>query len=99
MSLLHSPIGRLRVIAFIEGVSFIVLVGIAMPLKYMADSPGAVKVVGMAHGILFLIFLVSLMEVWIKRKWSFVKVCVAFLSSLVPFGTFVLDAKVLKKER
>lgn len=98
MSLLNSPIGRFRIIAFIEGISFIILVGIAMPLKYMADSPGMVKVVGMAHGVLFLVFLVSLLEVWIKRKWSFVKVAIAFLSSLVPFGTFVLDAKVLKKE-
>ncbi len=98
MNFLHSPIGRLRAIAFIEGVSFIALVGIAMPLKYMADSPGAVKVVGMAHGVLFLIFLLSLLEVWIKHKWSFMKTFMAFLSSLLPFGTFVLDVKVLKKD-
>ena len=95
---LKSPIGRLRLIAFLEGVSFLVLLGIAMPLKYYAGMPLAVKTVGMAHGILFVLFIFSIIEVKISHKWSFAKTFLSFLSSLIPFGTFVLDARVLKKE-
>jgi integral membrane protein len=95
---LKSPIGRLRLIAFLEGVSFLVLLGIAMPLKYYAGMPLAVKTVGMAHGILFVLFGFSLIEVKISNRWSLTKTFIAFLSSLLPFGTFVLDARVLKKE-
>ncbi len=96
--LFQSPIGRLRIIAFLEGVSFLILLGIAMPMKYYYDSPMAVRVVGMAHGILFLLFIFSLIDVKISRNWSLIKTGVAFLASLVPFGTFVLDAAMLKKE-
>ena len=90
--------GRLRITAFLEGLSFIILLGIAMPLKYFAGMPAAVKIVGMAHGVLFILFLFSLIDVKISHRWSIVKSGVAFISSLLPFGTFVLDAKVLKKE-
>ena len=55
----QSPIGRLRIIAFLEGVSFLLLTGIAMPLKYMAGMPMAVKIAGMAHGVFFILFICS----------------------------------------
>ncbi len=96
--MLQSPIGRLRIIAFLEGVSFLVLLGIAMPLKYYCDSPMAVRVIGMAHGVFFIAFIFSLIDVKISHRWSLGKMLIAFIASLVPFGTFVLDAKVLKKE-
>lgn len=95
---LLSPLGRLRIIAFLEGVSFLVLLGIAMPLKYYYDSPLAVRVVGMAHGIFFIGFIFSLIDVKIAHRWGFGKMVIAFIASLLPFGTFVLDAKLLKKE-
>jgi integral membrane protein len=94
----QSPIGRLRIIAFLEGVSFLVLLGIAMPLKYMAGMPLAVKVVGMAHGVLFIGFIFSLIDVKISHRWGIGKMIIAFIASLIPFGTFVLDARLLKKE-
>jgi len=97
-SLLKSPIGRLRIIAFLEGVSFIALLGIAMPLKYFAGMPLTVKITGMAHGILFILFIFSLIDVKISHRWSLMKSGMAFSASLLPFGTFVLDARVLKKE-
>lgn len=97
-SFLQSPLGRLRVIAFLEGVSFLVLLGIAMPLKYFWGMPLAVKITGMAHGILFILFIFSLIDVKNSQHWSFSKSGIAFLASLLPFGTFVLDAQVLKKE-
>lgn len=97
-SYFQSPVGRLRLIAFLEGVSFLILLGIAMPLKYYYDSPMAVRLVGMAHGIFFMLFIFSLIDVKISRKWSVMKTAGAFIASLLPFGTFVLDAWVLKKE-
>ena len=95
---LKSSVGRLRIIAFLEGVSFLILTGIAMPLKYMAGMPMAVKIAGMAHGVFFILFIFALIDVRISRNWGFGKLGVAFLASLLPFGTFVLDAKLLKKE-
>src|SRR5687767_7080413 len=95
---LQSPIGRLRVIAFLEGVSFLVLLGIAMPLKYYFDSPLAVKIIGMAHGVFFILFVFALIDVKISNRWPLMKTLWAFMASLMPFGTFVLDSNVLKKE-
>lgn len=92
--LLRTPVGRLRAIALVEGVSYLVLLGVAMPLKYLAGSPEAVKAVGWAHGVLFVLFLISLAEVAFKRRWRLVRVFVAFVAALVPFGTFALDARL-----
>jgi integral membrane protein len=95
-TLFKTSLGRLRIIAFIEGISFLVLLGIAMPLKYLADLPQAVRVVGMAHGVLFVLFVMLLVQVTIERSWSIKKAVLAFLSSLVPFGTFYADAKLFR---
>ena len=84
-------------IAFLEGISYLVLLLIAMPLKYWANIHEGVKYVGWAHGVLFVLFCIYLLKVWIAFKWSFAKTTIAFLASLIPFGTFVLDAQ-LKKE-
>lgn len=97
--MLRTPIGRLRVIAFIEGVSYIVLLGIAMPLKYFAGIPEAVKTVGWAHGILFMLYLLSVAEVYVKRCWSFMQGGWALVAAFVPFGTFFLDAKLRREEQ
>ncbi|KAA0989381.1 DUF3817 domain-containing protein [Dyadobacter aurulentus] len=93
LELVKSPLGRLRIIAFVEGISYLVLLGIAMPLKYLAGLPQAVKTVGMAHGVLFVLFVVLLVQVAVEKSWSFKKSMLSFLSSLVPFGTFYADAK------
>ncbi|MCH5600092.1 DUF3817 domain-containing protein [Niabella ginsengisoli] len=84
-------------IAFLEGISYLLLLLIAMPLKYLANIPEGVKYVGWAHGVLFVLFCIYLLKVWIGFKWSFWKALGAFIASLLPFGTFVLDAR-LKKE-
>jgi integral membrane protein len=97
-NLLKTPLGRFRIIAFLEGVSFLILLFIAMPLKYMAGQPGAVKHVGMAHGVLFILYLFALAHVMFSLKWSIGKGLIALGASLLPFGTFVLDAKMLNKD-
>ena|SRR5688572_31975333 len=86
-----------RKIAFAEGVSFLVLLLIAMPLKYMADYPLAVTIVGGLHGVLFIAFIIMAWEVKkeFKRDWKWLGK--AGLASILPFGTFVLDRE-WKKE-
>ena len=86
-----------RIIAIVEGISYLVLLFIAMPLKYYADLPKIVTYVGWAHGALFVAFMVLLVLVQLAFRWSFVKFCLVFISSLIPFGTFILD-KSLKEE-
>lgn len=92
----NSAFQRFKSIAIIEGISYLILLGFAMPMKYMADQPLFVKYFGWLHGLLFVLFGVFLLEVWIKEKWSFGKACIAFISSLVPFGTFWFDKRYLQ---
>ncbi|MFA9214338.1 MAG: DUF3817 domain-containing protein [Candidatus Methylacidiphilales bacterium] len=86
-----------KVIAIAEGISFLVLLLIAMPLKYLMQIPEPVKYVGWAHGVLFVLYGILLLQVFIVVKWSFIKTLVAFLVSFIPFGTFWLDARINKE--
>jgi integral membrane protein len=92
-TLLQTTLGRLRIVAFLEGISFLILLGIAMPLKYFASYPGPVRVVGMIHGILFIGYVLFLALTKSEHRWSFGKTTLAFIASLVPFGTFYADKK------
>lgn len=98
-NLLKTPLGRLRIIAFLEGISFLILLFIAMPLKYVWQMPLMVRQVGMAHGVLFIAFLIAVIQVMIELRWSVWKGLIAVGASLVPFGTFVLDAKMLRESK
>ncbi|WP_078411759.1 DUF3817 domain-containing protein [Priestia abyssalis] len=91
-----STIGLLRRIGIIEGISYLILLFIAMPLKYFADFPIFVQIFGMAHGVLFVLFVLMLVVVWFKHRWPFIRVVGAFIASLLPFGTFVLDTRLRK---
>ena len=86
-----------RSVAYIEGISYVLLVFVAMPLKYWADFPMAVRAVGAAHGALFVLFIILLVRAASECNWPAARWVVAFLSSLVPFGTFAFD-KSLKRE-
>ena len=90
MSLLKS----LRIAGIAEGISFLVLLGIAMPLKYLADMPMAVTVVGWAHGALFIAFLALAFRVMDKYNQSLLWLATGFLAALLPFGTFLWDRKL-----
>lgn len=94
----HSPLGRLRLAALAEGVSYLVLLGIAMPLKYAYGLPLAVRLVGSLHGLLFLVFGAALLAAWHNRRWPIQRPAIVFLSSLIPFGAFVMD-RSLKREQ
>ena len=95
---MNKAVNRLRVIGIYEGISYLVLLFIAMPLKYFAGIPEAVTYTGWAHGVLFVAFMAALAYVWIIVKWPFKYVLFAFIAALVPFGTFYLDKKIKQKE-
>ncbi|MFC0189617.1 DUF3817 domain-containing protein [Fictibacillus aquaticus] len=95
--MLNSPIERLRVVGNLEGLSFIVLLVIAMPLKYLADMPMAVTIVGMLHGVLFVLYIAAILHVWLVKRWPVFRVILAMAASVIPFGPFFFDAKYLKK--
>lgn len=80
-----------RLIAILEGISFILLLGIAVPLKYLYGYTEATKEVGMAHGILFILYCVMIIPVREKFSWSLKQSLMAFAASLLPFGTFIAD--------
>ncbi|MCC6181852.1 MAG: DUF3817 domain-containing protein [Bacteroidia bacterium] len=78
----------------IEGYSYLVLLFFAMPLKYFYNTPEYVRPVGSVHGLLFVAFMILLAAMFFKVKLSFKKACMAFLLSLIPFGTFFLKRVV-----
>ncbi len=80
-----------RHVALAEGISFLVLLFIAMPLKYLADSPMAVTVVGYIHGFLFVLFIIMALLVKNEYNKSFSWLVKAFVASVIPFGTFYMD--------
>lgn len=92
-----TKLGLFRFVALLEGLSFLILLFIAMPLKYMADIPEAVQMVGMAHGILFVAYLLLLMLVRSEYNWSISLTIRSFLASILPFGTFYADKHWWKK--
>ncbi|OTG67686.1 DUF3817 domain-containing protein [Acinetobacter silvestris] len=92
-------IKSLRVVGFLEGISFLLLLLIAMPMKYIWDNPIMVKYVGMGHGILFIAFLAVLFVVCEKQKWSIKMFIFGLIASILPFGPFVFDHKLKKLEQ
>ena len=87
-------IRTLRILGNVEGVSYLLLLGVAMPLKYAFGVPLAVKIVGMAHGVLFLAYCAFLVPCLRKFKWKMGFGLYLFLATLIPFGTFVTDRKL-----
>ncbi|WP_406612723.1 DUF3817 domain-containing protein [Acinetobacter schindleri] len=92
-------IKTLRLIGLIEGISFLLLLFIAMPVKYMMDNPVLVKYVGMGHGVLFILFLVVLFAVCEKQKCSLSMFIMGLIASILPFGPFIFDMKLKKLEQ
>lgn len=82
-----------KIIAPLEGLSLLALLFIAMPLKYVFDMPQMVRIVGMAHGILFIGYIVLAVMLKIEDNWSWKKFGIVCLASIVPFGTFYIERK------
>ncbi len=93
-----STLGILRLLALIEGISYLTF-ALTMPLKYIFDMPTPNKIVGMAHGGLFVAYCLMVFIVNLQNKWSFKINFLAYAASLIPFATFVVDEKIFKKEQ
>lgn len=94
----NDLIGKFRIVAFLEGLSYITLLFIAMPLKYLYAMPIAVKIVGMTHGILFIAFLIYLLLCAQRHNFTKKDTFVFFIASLIPFGTFFTDKRLKEYE-
>ena len=92
-------IQTLRIVGLLEGLSFLLLLFIAMPMKYMFDNPVLVKYVGMGHGVLFILFLIVLFAVCEKQKWSITIFLMGLAASILTFGPFVFDRKLKRFEQ
>lgn len=96
--LLTTNIGRLRLLAAAEGISLLILVFIAVPLKYIQQNPLPVKVIGPVHGLLFLLFVINTLSVGVEYHWKFKEVTwKVLLACIIPFGTFYIDRKILSQ--
>lgn len=85
-----------RLIAFLEGISYILLLFVGVPLKYMEDNPVLVKALGMPHGLLFVAYIALAILLQTTYKWNTKTFAIILLASLIPFGTFYIDKKYLK---
>ncbi len=94
-----AQIRFLRITGITEGISFLVLLLIAMPLKYYAGFPMAVKIVGWLHGVLFIAYIAAVFAAIKAMKWNFWDFCLAIGASLLPFGTFLLDKSWRAREK
>lgn len=92
--MMRNPIPFLRTAGLAEGVSFLVLLFVAMPLKYFAGLPQAVKVVGWGHGVLFIAFTALLLYTAIIARWPFGRAALVFVAALLPFGPFLIDRRM-----
>lgn len=91
---MKNPVSLLRVVSLAEGVSYLVLLGIAMPLKYGANMPEAVRIVGSIHGALFVVFCVALLRAMLGARWPLSRAALVFVASLVPFAAFWMDRRI-----
>lgn len=88
----------LRIVALLEGLSFILLLFVGVPMKYLGEDESIVKILGMPHGVLFVAYVVLALLVRADEKWNFKSTFLIILSSLLPFGTFWADFKYFRKK-
>lgn len=96
--MLKSRLGRFRLIGLLEGGSLVLLLFIAMPLKYWAGLPEVVSVVGMLHGGLFTVYCLAILYTTFAVRWPLYYSVIAFIVAFIPFGNFVLDSRLKKLE-
>lgn len=85
-----------RIISLLEGISYLLILGVTMPLKYIWDQGQPNQIVGMAHGVLFLLYIVLAIMIKPERNWNGKTLAIVLLCSIIPFGTFWMDRKYLR---
>ena len=93
---MFSFINIFRIVALLEGTSYILLLFIATPIKYISGNPEYVKLLGMPHGLLFMGYIILAFMLKKDMKWTTKQFGLILLASIIPFGTFYIDRKYLK---
>jgi integral membrane protein len=93
-----NSIFRLRWIAILEGISYLLLLGLAMPLKYIAKIPEPVQVIGLAHGLLFVAYILLVLQVHFEHSWKIKQTLIFMVASLLPIAPFYVEKKYLRNE-
>ena len=94
---LSTILGQLRILAILEGISFLLLIPTVI-LKYQYDMGLPNKIVGSVHGILFILYCIWVIYYAIKKKWNLMKTLICLAASLLPIATFIVDQRILKAE-
>ena len=94
---LNTVIGQLRILAILEGISYLLLIPTVI-LKYKFEMGLPNKIVGSIHGLLFILYSVWVVYYAMKKKWPLIKTLICLAASLLPFATFIVDQKILKIE-
>ena len=92
--MLKTSIGRLRLVGLIEGASFLLLLFVAMPLKYVWGDPTLVRHVGMAHGVLWTALIFMIIDAKSDQNWTMRQAAIPLIASLLPFGPFWIDKRL-----
>lgn len=92
-----NQVKNFKIVSTLEAISFLVLLGIAMPLKYMFDQPQYVKMVGWGHGVLFILYVIGAFMMYKKLNWSPKVLLIVLACSLIPFGPFYVERQYLPK--
>lgn len=95
----NSALGRFRLVAVVEGISYLFLLFIAMPLKYGLDLPEVVKYTGWVHGVLFLLYILTLIKAGSEEHWSGKRKTWAVLAAIIPFAAFVFEKKLYREKQ
>ena len=90
-----TQVNAFKIISYLEGISYLVLLFIGVPMKYLANDPSIVKAFGMPHGVLFIVYIFLAIVVRQKLKWNTTAFIIVLVASIVPFGTFYVDKKYL----
>jgi integral membrane protein len=96
---MKNSVKNFGLINTIEGYSYLLLLFVAMPMKYLMEIPIATKIVGSVHGILFILFIFLLIAAWQEAKWSIKESIIFFIASLIPFGTFFTKKTIMSYEK
>jgi integral membrane protein len=99
LAFLSSPLRRLRLAGLLEGCTLLALLSIAVPLRHIFGVPAASKVMGPVHGLVFMVYLVALIDCIAGGGWTRREAVRAALAALIPFGTFVNDRAIAEKIR
>ena len=95
-NLFKTQIGRLRILAYSEGVSFLLLLMVTVPLKYIMGLKGPNMFIGLIHGLLFIAYVIAVVQIKFDQNWTYKKTFLALLAAVIPLGTFWADFKLFR---